>query len=138
MIRVVVVDDHATLRAAVVALLSEQQDIVVVGICDRGSSAIETVLCERPDVVLLDLRLGGLDGVEVTRRIIRTWPQARIVVYTAAASSHQAAAAVASGAVGVVVKSMQTDQLLDVIRDAVLKTTPQPPHRNPPAARRTR
>jgi|tagenome__1003787_1003787.scaffolds.fasta_scaffold20970542_5 DNA-binding NarL/FixJ family response regulator len=118
MIRVVLVEDHPSLRAALVTLLAEQHDMVVAGVCGDGTAAVDMVLRERPHLVLVDLRLRQPDGVEVTRRIIRAWPDARIAIYADAPTSHQADSAAASGAICVITKGMDTDHLLDAIRAA--------------------
>ena len=114
--RVVVVEDHRLLRECLVRLLSETEDVTVVGSCADGETAVDVVLRERPDVVVMDVRLPGVDGIEATRRILRAWPQARVLVHTSDPHADQARAAISTGAAGVVGKSGHSDRLVHALR----------------------
>ena len=114
--RVVVVEDHRLMREVVIRMLSEAEDITVVGSCHDGETAVDMVLRERPDVVIMDVRLPGLDGIEATRRILRTWPQARVLVHTSNPHAAQARAAISTGAVSVMAKTGDREQLVRALR----------------------
>jgi two-component system, NarL family, response regulator LiaR len=118
MVNVVVIEDHPLMRVAIIAALSDAGGFDVTGSCADGAAAVPLVLRLRPDVVVMDLRLHGADGIEATRRIIAAWPHARIVVYTAAPMSHDVAAAFDAGAAAVVSKSTQVEELLREVRAA--------------------
>jgi DNA-binding NarL/FixJ family response regulator len=115
-VRVVLVEDHRYLRESLIAALSDIDDITVVGSCPDGETAVEVVLRERPDVVVMDVRLPGVDGIEATRRILRAWPQARVLVHTSDPHAEQARAAIRTGAVGVLDKSGNSDRLVHALR----------------------
>ncbi len=106
------------MREALVRALSDHADMRVVGSCPDGESAIELVLRERPDVVVMDLRLPGMDGIEATRHILLAWPQARVLVHTSDPGGARVREALGSGAAGVVAKSTDVDQLADAVRRA--------------------
>lgn len=110
--RVVLVEDHRGLRESMVEFLSHIEGVTVVGSCADGETAVEVVLRLRPDVVVMDVRLPGVDGIEATRRILRAWPQARVLVHTSDPQAAQARAAITTGAVGVVSKSGDGDRLV--------------------------
>jgi NarL family two-component system response regulator LiaR len=82
-IRVVVADDHKVVRAGIRELLSDEPDITVVGEARDGREAVELALAQRPDVVVMDINMPELSGVEATRQIRATAPQVRVLVLTA-------------------------------------------------------
>lgn len=114
--RVVLVEDHRFMREALVGLLSGTEGITLVGTCQDGETAIDVVLRERPDVVVMDMRLPGVDGIEATRRIVRAWPQARVLIYTSDPDAEQARAAIGSGAAAVLGKSGDGGRLVAALR----------------------
>ena len=114
LMRIVVVEDHPVLCEAIVTALAEVDDFDVVGVCDEGATAVSLVLGERPDVVVMDVRLRGLDGIEATRRIVNEWPQVRIVVHTAA-EDVQPRLGREPGVASVVEKSVDPDHLIEAI-----------------------
>jgi DNA-binding NarL/FixJ family response regulator len=116
MVSVVVVEDHASLREALVHALSDTAGIEVVGSCEDGAAAVDLVLHVRPDVVVMDLRLPTMDGAEATTRILEIWPHARILIHTSAAGSARAKAATVNGAVATVGKAMSLEPLIQAIR----------------------
>lgn len=115
-VRVVLVEDHRLMRELLEQELSDAEGIAVVGSCPDGETAIDVVLRERPDVVVMDVRLPGMDGIEATRRILRCWPQARVLVHTSDPHAAQARAAISAGAVGVVGKTTDSERLVRVLR----------------------
>jgi len=113
--RVLVVDDHPLYREGLVGLLGTTDDLVVVGQAADGLNAVRLATELAPDVVVMDLTMPGLDGIEATRRIVSATPQARVVVLTMADDA-SVADAVAAGARGYVVKSSTPDATLAAIR----------------------
>ena len=127
MIRVVIADDHAVVRGGLEQLLSTADDIALVGIAADGLEAVETVQREQPDVVLMDLSMPTLDGVEATRRIVSADPDARVVVLTSFGDDRHIADALHAGAVGYLLKHAGPDELLDAIRAAARGDSPLDP-----------
>ena len=82
MIKVVFVDDHEMVRIGVSSYLSAQPDIEVVGEADDGKKGVELALELRPDIILMDLVMKEMDGIEATRQIIEQWPEAKIIIVT--------------------------------------------------------
>jgi DNA-binding NarL/FixJ family response regulator len=121
MIRVLVVDDHPIVRAGIVGLLDAEQDFAVVGEADSGEAAIEFAAALAPDVVLMDLRMPGMGGVEATRRIAQPGtgdpdPAVRVLVFTTYEDDDRILAAIEAGASGYLVKAAPADQLAAGIR----------------------
>ena len=126
-IRVVVADDHAVVRSGLEQLLSTAADIELVGTAGNGGEAVEVVGRERPDVVLMDLSMPEVDGVEATRRIIAADPDARVVVLTSFADDRHISEALQAGAIGYVLKHAEPDELLGAIRAAAAGDAPLDP-----------
>ncbi len=110
------VDDHPLLREGIAAVLQRHADMAVVGEAATGEEAVEAFKTLRPDVVLMDLVLPGIDGVEATRQIRRIEPAARVLMLTTYRSDMQAWRALKEGAVGFLLKSSLRTDLLDAIR----------------------
>ena len=126
-IRVVIADDHSVVRGGLEQLLSTADDIDLVGIAADGEEAIATVAREHPDVVLMDLSMPVVDGVEATRRIVTADPDVRIVVLTSFGDDRHISDALHAGAVGYVLKHAGPDELLDAIRAAARGDAPLDP-----------
>jgi DNA-binding NarL/FixJ family response regulator len=126
-IRVVIADDHAIVRGGLEQLLSTADDIDLVGTAVDGEEAIAIVERERPDVVLMDLSMPVVDGVEATRRIVTALPDVRIVVLTSFGDDRHIADALQAGAIGYVLKQAGPDELLDAIRAAASGDSPLDP-----------
>jgi NarL family two-component system response regulator LiaR len=116
-IRVLVVDDHPVLRKGIYALLSTEPGIEVIGEAADGSEAIAAVDHLEPDVVLMDLVMPGVDGVEATRQIIRKRPQAHILVLTSFGSDDKLFPAIKAGALGFLMKDASPEELITAIRN---------------------
>jgi DNA-binding NarL/FixJ family response regulator len=115
-IRVVLVDDHAVVRSGLAQLLGGAGDIDVVGQAGDGAEAVELVRRTRPDVVLMDLQMPRVDGVEATRRIVAEKLGAEVVVLTSFSDSARIVAALDAGAVGYLLKDADPEEVLDGVR----------------------
>ena len=115
-VRVVVADDHPTFRRGVTALLASVKDIDLVGEAADGDAAIELATSLRPHVVLMDLNMPGVGGVEATRRITATAPDVAVLVVTMLDDDEAVFAAMRAGARGYVVKGQDTDDVLRAVR----------------------
>jgi DNA-binding NarL/FixJ family response regulator len=115
-VRVVIADDHPTFRRGLAALLASVPDIEVVGEAADGESAVAQTRALSPDVVLMDLSMPGLGGVEATRRIVADAPATAVLVVTMLDDDEAVFAAMRAGARGYVVKGQDTDDVLRAIR----------------------
>lgn len=127
MIRVLLVDDHAVVRVGLERLLQQATDIEVVAVTDRGESAVEIDGQLAPDVVLMDLSMPGLSGIEATRRIRAARPEASVVMLTATTDRSRVLEAMEAGAVGYLVKDVEPAILLDGVRAAAEGDSPLDP-----------
>jgi NarL family two-component system response regulator LiaR len=113
---VLIVDDHAIVRRGIRALLATEEGIEVAGEAQDGQEALERVRALRPDVILLDLLMPRMDGIEVTRRVIAEDPQARILVLTSFAVDDKVFPAIKAGALGYLLKDTGPRELVRAIR----------------------
>jgi DNA-binding NarL/FixJ family response regulator len=126
-IRVVVVDDHAVVRSGLVQLLGGADDLEVVGTAADGARAIEVVRETRPDVVLMDLQMPGVDGVAATRSIAASDIGADVLVLTSYSDRARIVAALDAGAVGYLLKDADPAQVLEGIRAVARGESPLHP-----------
>jgi len=110
-VRVVVADDQTIVREGLVTLLSTMQDIEVIGSAGDGEQAVALVRQTSPDVVLMDLRMPGLDGIEATRRIRAELPAVQVVVLTTYADDESIVQALRAGAIGYLTKDAGRDHI---------------------------
>lgn len=115
-IRVLTVDDHPLLREGIAAVIGNQPDIVIAGEASNGIEAIERFRALRPDVVLMDLQMPEMGGIEAIVAIRGEFPQARIVVLTAHRGDAHIVRALKAGAVGCLLKDSLRKELVDAIR----------------------
>ena len=115
--RVLVVDDHEMFSEALELLLRRQPDVRLVGSARDATEALG-MLEDEPDVVLMDLDMPGIDGIQATRQIREAVPNAKVVLLTAVQSPEIIADALAAGACGYVPKTRAVDELMDVVRRA--------------------
>ncbi len=127
MIRVVIVDDHALVRAGLEELLETDSGIDVIGTAADAGEAIELIERESPDVVLMDLSMPGVDGVEATRQIVASGAKARIVALTSFAERDRVLAALDAGALGYLLKDTEPEELRRAIRAAARGESPMSP-----------
>ncbi|UWD80468.1 response regulator transcription factor [Curtobacterium flaccumfaciens] len=116
MIRVVVADDHPIVRSGIVALLQDADDVEVVGQASDGRAAVTVALAERPDVVLMDLRMPVLDGDAATAQILAADPGVRVLILTTYESDDQILAAIEAGATGYLLKAAPESEILAGVR----------------------
>jgi DNA-binding NarL/FixJ family response regulator len=115
-IRVVVVDDHAVVRSGLAQLLGGAGDIEVVGEAGDGAAAVDVVRDTRPDVILMDLQMPGVDGVEATRQIVEEGLGGEVLVLTSYSDSARIVAALDAGAVGYLLKDADPEEVLSGVR----------------------
>jgi two-component system, NarL family, response regulator DevR len=115
-IRVGLVDDHALLRLGLRTLIDDEADMEVVGEADSTASALQMVERDRPQVILMDIRLPGDSGLEATRQITARFPQARVVMLTSFADEDLVVGAIRAGAVGYILKEVGNEEVLRAIR----------------------
>ncbi len=115
-IRVLLVDDHTLLRQALHAMLDSQEGLEIVGEATNGRDAVEACERMRPDVVLMDMVMPGLNGIEATRQIVRHAPGTRVLILTAYLEDERLLEALRSGAAGYVVKRSDLEELLLAIQ----------------------
>ncbi|GGL64813.1 response regulator transcription factor [Sporolactobacillus putidus] len=116
MINVVFVDDHEMVRIGVSAYLSAQPDICVVGEAGNGKDAVDLVLKLRPDIILMDLVMDQMDGIEATRKIIEKWPQAKIIIVTSFLDDDKVYPAIEAGATSYLLKTSKASDIAEAIR----------------------
>jgi DNA-binding NarL/FixJ family response regulator len=115
-IRILIADDHPIVRDGLAAILGTQPDLAVVGQAGSGEAAVEQAAALQPDVILLDLEMPGLDGVEALRRIREARPAARAIVFTAYDTDERILAAVRGGAQGYLLKGAPRDEIFQAVR----------------------
>jgi DNA-binding NarL/FixJ family response regulator len=125
-IRVVVVDDHAVVRRGLGTLLAAFDDVQVVGEAADGDEAVRVVESSRPDVVLMDLQMPGVDGVEATRRIVSAG-LGDVLVLTSYSDSERIVAALDAGAVGYLLKDADPDDVVAGVRAVARGESPIDP-----------
>lgn len=116
MIRVLIVDDHPIVREGLVVVLEDQTDFNIPGTAASAEEAIELAGRVQPDVVLLDLELPGMDGVEAIPRLIAAAPDARIIVFTAYDTDEHVLGAIKAGAKGYLLKGAAAEEIASAIR----------------------
>jgi DNA-binding NarL/FixJ family response regulator len=126
-IRVLVVDDQPLVREGVRMLIDADPDLEVVGECGDGEAAIAAARDLQPDVVLMDLRMPGLDGVAATARVVAERPLAKILVLTTFDDDDSIFAALRAGAVGYLLKDASSVELRRAVRDAAAGASPLQP-----------
>ena len=126
-IRVVIADDHRVVRVGLEQLLATFEDVELAGSADGGEAAVALCEAQRPDVLLLDLSMPDLDGVEVTRRLAGGAPETRIVVFTSFSDRERIVQALDAGAIGYLLKDAEPDEIHGAIRAAARGEAPLAP-----------
>src|SRR5438105_1299247 len=117
-IKVLLADDHAVVREGLRALLDATPDIKVVGEADNGRLAVQLAQKLEPDVVVMDVVMPQLNGVEATRQILRDTPNAKVLVLSSYSDDDKVAQLIEHGAIGYLVKQAATNDLVKAIREA--------------------
>ncbi|HEX3056590.1 MAG TPA: response regulator transcription factor [Gaiellaceae bacterium] len=117
-VRILLVEDNAVFREALELLFSLRDDIDVVAAVGDGGAAVPACLEHRPDVVLMDYRLPGLDGVQATRALRTDCPQAAVVCLTASAGRREIEALLEAGATACLRKDQELEEIVDAIKRA--------------------
>ena len=114
-IKVILVDDHAVMRMGLVSLLRTCDEIEVVGDAGNGEAGIRLALKHRPDVVIADLMMPKMDGLEMTRQLLAQWPEANVLVLTTCGDAEELSTARSAGAKGILLKSSELSELRKAI-----------------------
>lgn len=115
-IRIIVVDDHPIVRDGLIAILSTQSDFEVIGKAGDGAEAVQQVNTLHPDVLLLDLEMPGMDGVEALRRLREQNASVRTIVFTAFDTDERIVGAVQAGAQGYLLKGAPREEIFNAVR----------------------
>ena len=116
MLRIVLADDQASVRRGIRCLLEDEPDFVVAGEASDGAEAIEVTGKVKPDILITDLRMPYLDGIQVTEIVARSCPDCRVIVLSMYGSRPYMEAALQAGACGYVLKRFSGDGLIEAIR----------------------
>lgn len=116
MIKVLLVDDHEMVRLGVSSYLLVQDDIEVIGEAENGLIGYEKALSLRPDVILMDLVMDVMDGIEATKKILIDWPEAKILIVTSFIDDEKVYPAIQAGASGYLLKTSTAKEIANAIR----------------------
>jgi DNA-binding NarL/FixJ family response regulator len=116
-VRVCLVDDQRLIRDGLRLLLELEEGLEVVGEAENGAAALEVYAALQPDVMLMDIRMPVMDGVEATRRIIERWPQSRVVILTTFDDDAYIFDALRAGALGYLLKDVSGPELASAVRE---------------------
>jgi DNA-binding NarL/FixJ family response regulator len=117
-INVLLADDHVVVRSGLTRLLEQHSDINVIGEAENGEQAYRLYAEFIPDVVVMDVSMPGMGGLDALRQIIGKWPDAKIIIYTMHENTSYAIQSMAAGAMGYVAKSGPTSDLIDAVKQA--------------------
>ena len=113
---VLLVDDHSVVRMGLAAIINIEKDLKVCGEAESGAEAVKLAREMRPDVVVMDFMMPGMDGAEATEAVLRASPESKVLVLTSYGTSPDIARALKSGATGAVTKNLSNEELADAIR----------------------
>lgn len=122
-IRVIIVDDHAVVRTGLATFLKAFDDLDLVGEAASGEEALQMCIQAQPDVVLMDLVMPGMGGVEATRAILQQCPASQVVALTSFAEQQHVEAALKAGAISYLQKTISAEDLASAIRGAAVGRT---------------
>ena len=125
--RVLIVDDHALVRRGLTDLLGAAEGIEPVAAIDDGSKAAAAVTEHEPDIVLMDLSMPELDGIEATRQVLAARPQTKVIMLTSFSESARIIAALEAGAVGYLLKDSEPEDIIKALRDSAAGGVPLSP-----------
>ena len=113
---VLLVDDHSVVRMGLAAIINIEKDLRVCGEAESGAEAVKLAREMRPDVVVMDFMMPGMDGAEATAAVLRASPESKVLVLTTYGTSVDIARALKCGATGAVTKNLSNEELADAIR----------------------
>ena len=114
---ILLVDDHAVVRMGLSAIINLQADLKVCGEAENGETAVRLAAELKPDVVVMDFSLPGMDGAEATAAVLKVSPTSKVLILTSFGTSADLARAMVAGAIGAVTKNLSNDELSSAIRD---------------------
>ena len=117
MIKVLLVDDHEMVRLGVSAYLSVQEDIEVIAQAENGKIGVEKALELKPDIILMDLVMPMMDGIEATKEILSKWKEAKIIIVTSFIDDEKVYPAISAGAKSYLLKTSSASEIAQAIRD---------------------
>lgn len=117
-IKVMIVDDHPVVRSGMATMLLAFDDLELIGEAASGSAALAKCQQEVPDVVLMDMMMPGMDGLETTRAILERFPSVKIIMLTSFTEENMVQDALEAGVIGYILKDASIDQLAEAIRSA--------------------
>ena len=117
MIKVLLVDDHEMVRLGVSAYLSVQEDIEVIAQAENGKIGVEKALELKPDIILMDLVMSVMDGIEATKEILSKWKEAKIIIVTSFIDDEKVYPAISAGAKSYLLKTSSASEIAQAIRD---------------------
>jgi DNA-binding NarL/FixJ family response regulator len=126
-IRVAIADDHRVVRVGLEQLLTAFDDVDLVGSAEDGNAALELCGSEHPDVLLLDLAMPGLDGIQVTQRLAEVSPETKVVLFTSFSDREGIEAALDAGAIGYLLKDAEPEEIRSAIRAVARGESPLAP-----------
>ncbi|HJW89037.1 MAG TPA: response regulator transcription factor, partial [Anaerolineales bacterium] len=126
-IRILLADDHALFREGLAGILASQLDMQVVGEANDGLEAVVKALELKPDLILMDIQMPGLDGLEATRRISKELPGAAIVILTVRDEPEKLFQAIKNGARGYLLKNMRSKEMIAMLRGVMRGEAPLAP-----------
>ncbi len=118
-VRLILADDHEVVRIGLRALLSRRPDFEIVDEASTGQEAVRKALMHRPDVIIMDVRMGGMNGIEACREIVRLLPNTKVIMLTSYGDDETLFEAIAAGASGFVLKQIGSDDLIRAIENVV-------------------
>ena len=114
---ILLVDDHAVVRMGLTAIINLQADLKVCGEAENGEAAVRLAAELRPDVIVMDFSLPGMDGAEATAAVLKASPSSKVLILPSFGTSADLARAMAAGAIGAVTKNLSNDELSSAIRE---------------------
>ena len=117
-IKLIIVDDHAVVRSGLSKFLKVNKDLQLVAEASDGAEAVQMVSLHKPDVVLMDLMMPGMDGITATREIHQKYPQVKVIALTSFSEQNMVQGALQAGAVGYLQKNVTAVELANAIRSA--------------------
>ncbi|GLU55652.1 DNA-binding response regulator [Dyadobacter frigoris] len=127
-IRILVVDDHSVVRQGIITLIEDEDDILIVGEASDGDEVLESVSRLKPDVVLLDLTMPRMSGLEAIKLLVPVFPDVKVLVFSMHNNPDYILSAVSSGAAGYLLKDTGRDEILKAVRSVAAGELYYPPN----------